>query len=111
MEREHYLRKIMYGEYLTGEEYTKDICENCLHDVDRECIQCQNCLEYSEFEKKYNDVIEKAKEGYVRVDTMELSMAVQTNYWVMTMVRPVESEPEAPQEPKKTAGRPAKTKD
>lgn len=56
-------------------------------------------------------VIEKAKEGYVRVDSMELSMAVQTNYWVMTMVRPVESEPEAPQEPKKTAGRPAKTKD
>ena len=53
-------------------------------------------------------VIEKAKEGYVRVDTMELSMAVQTNYWVMTMVRPVESEP---QEPKKAAGRPAKTKD
>ena len=56
-------------------------------------------------------VIEKAKEGYVRVDTMELSMAVQTNYWVMTMVRHVESETEAPQEPKKTAGRPAKTKD
>ena len=56
-------------------------------------------------------VIEKAKEGYVRVDTMELSMAVQTNYWVMTMVRPVESETETPQEPKKAAGRPAKTKD
>lgn len=56
-------------------------------------------------------VIEKAKEGYVRVDTMELSMGVQTNYWVMTMVRPVESESEAPQEPKKAAGRPAKTKD
>lgn len=56
-------------------------------------------------------VIEKAKEGYVRLDSMELSMAVQTNYWVMTMVRPVESEPEAPQESKKTAGRPAKTKD
>lgn len=56
-------------------------------------------------------VIEKAKEGYVRLDSMELSMAVQTNYWVMTMVRPVESESEAPQEPKKTAGRPAKTKD
>jgi len=56
-------------------------------------------------------VIEKAKEGYVRVDSMELSMAVQTNYWVMTMVRPVESESEAPQEPKKNAGRPAKTKD
>ena len=56
-------------------------------------------------------VIEKAKEGYVRVDSMELSMAVQTNYWVMTMVRPVESEQESPQEPKKTAGRPAKTKD
>lgn len=56
-------------------------------------------------------VIEKAKEGYVRVDTMELSMGVQTNYWVMTMVRPVESEPESPQEPKKAAGRPAKTKD
>lgn len=56
-------------------------------------------------------VIEKAKEGYVRVDTMELSMGVQTNYWVMTMVRPVEAEPEAPQESKKTAGRPAKAKD
>lgn len=56
-------------------------------------------------------VIEKAKEGYVRVDSMELSMAVQTNYWVITMVRPVESESEAPQEPKKAAGRPAKTKD
>ena len=56
-------------------------------------------------------VIEKAKEGYVRVDTMELSMGVQTNYWVMTMVRPVESESEAPQEQKKAAGRPAKTKD
>jgi len=58
-----------------------------------------------------DNVIEKAKEGYVRVDSMELSMAVQTNYWVMTMVRHVESEPEAHQEPKKTAGRPAKTKD
>lgn len=56
-------------------------------------------------------VIEKAKEGYVRVDTMELSMGVQTNYWVMTMVRSAESESEAPQEPKKAAGRPAKTKD
>lgn len=53
-------------------------------------------------------VIEKAKEGYVRVDTMELTMAVQTNYWVMTMSRAV---PEEVQESKKTAGRPAKAKD
>lgn len=53
-------------------------------------------------------VIEKAKEGFTRVDTMELTMAVQTNYWVMTMSRTV---PEEVQESKKTAGRSAKAKD
>ena len=35
-------------------------------------------------------VIEAAQEGYVRVDTMELSMAVTTNYWRCTMRKSVE---------------------
>ena len=55
-------------------------------------------------------VIEKAKEGYVRVDSMELSMAVQTNYWSMTMRREVQVEEQEEQEVKKAAGRPAKVK-
>ena len=50
-------------------------------------------------------VIEKAKEGYVRVDTMELSMAVQTNYWTMTMRKEQAVEPEPVD---KKAGRPKK---
>ena len=55
-------------------------------------------------------VIEKAKEGYVRVDSMELSLAVQTNYWSMTMRREVQVEEQEEQEVKKAAGRPAKAK-
>lgn len=55
-----------------------------------------------------DNVIQKAQEGYTRLDTMELSMAVQTNYWVMTMQRQIE-EPVV-EEPKK-AGRPAKPKE
>lgn len=52
-----------------------------------------------------DNVIEKAKEGYIRVDTMELTMAVQTNYWTMTMCKEevVEQEPV-----EKKAGRPKK---
>ena len=55
-----------------------------------------------------DEVISKAAKGYVRVDTMELSLGIQTNYWVMTMTKPeVEvAEPEV-----KKAGRPAKNKD
>ena len=52
-----------------------------------------------------DNVIEKAKEGYVRVDTMELSMAVQTNYWTMTMRKEQAVEPEPVD---KKAGRPKK---
>ena len=37
-----------------------------------------------------DSVIEAAQEGYVRVDTMELSMAVTTNYWRCTMRKSVE---------------------
>lgn len=57
-------------------------------------------------------VIEKAKEGFVRVDGMELSLSVQTNYWSMTMRREVQEEEQEQeeQEVKKTAGRPAKVK-
>jgi hypothetical protein len=62
-------------------------------------------------------VIEFAAKGFVRVDTMELSMGVLTNYWRCTMAREVEAqEPEAPKEEsgdkeevvKATKGRPAK---
>lgn len=55
-------------------------------------------------------VIEKAKEGFVRVDGMELSLSAQTNYWSMTMRREVQEEEQEEQEVKKTAGRPAKVK-
>lgn len=55
-------------------------------------------------------VIEKAKEGFVRVDSMELSLAVQTNYWSVTMRREVLEEEQEEQEVKKSAGRPAKAK-
>ena len=55
-------------------------------------------------------VIEKAKEGFVRVDGMELSLSVQTNYWSMTMRREVQEEEQEEQEVKKAAGRPAKAK-
>lgn len=37
-------------------------------------------------------VIESAKAGYVRVDTMELSSSVVTNYWRMTMARSIVEE-------------------
>jgi hypothetical protein len=55
-----------------------------------------------------DNVIQKAQEGYTRLDTMELSMAVLTNYWVMTMQREV---PETVVEEPKKAGRPAKPKE
>jgi hypothetical protein len=54
-------------------------------------------------------VVEAAKEGYERVDTMELSMGVLTNYWRCTMMREVPQE-DSVEEANKTAtrGRPAK---
>ena len=55
-----------------------------------------------------DNVIKKAQEGYTRLDTMEMSMAVQTNYWIMSMQREVAER--VVEEPKK-AGRPAKPKE
>jgi hypothetical protein len=54
-------------------------------------------------------VVEAAKDGYERLDTMELSMGVLTNYWRCTMMREVPQEDSA-EEANKTAtrGRPAK---
>lgn len=66
-------------------------------------------------------VIEKAKEGYSRFDTMELTLALQTNYWVMSMQREDQNVAQELQEntvntvsvaqgPRK-AGRPTKSKE
>lgn len=55
-----------------------------------------------------DEVISKAAEGYVRVDTMELSLGIQTNYWVMTMTKP---EVQVVDSEVKKAGRPAKNKE
>ena len=58
-------------------------------------------------------VIEAAQEGYVRVDTMELSMAVTTNYWRCTMRKSVEivEEVSTEVEVKKVASKGAVKKD
>ena len=60
-----------------------------------------------------DSVIEAAQEGYVRVDTMELSMAVTTNYWRCTMRKSVEivEEVSAEVEVKKVASKGAVKKD
>lgn len=56
-------------------------------------------------------VIEAAQEGYVRVDTMELSMAVTTNYWRCTMRKSVEEVVPTEVEVKKVASKGAVKKD
>lgn len=56
-------------------------------------------------------VIEAAQEGYVRVDTMELSMAVTTNYWRFTMRKSVEEVVPTEVEVKKVASKGAVKKD
>ena len=60
-----------------------------------------------------DSVIEAAQEGYVRVDTMELSMAVTTNYWRCTMRKSVEivEEVSTEVEVKKVASKGAVKKD
>ena len=56
-------------------------------------------------------VIEAAQEGYVRVDTMELSMAVTTNYWRCTMRKSAEEAVPTEVEVKKVASKGAVKKD
>lgn len=56
-------------------------------------------------------VIEAAQEGYIRVDTMELSMAVTTNYWRCTMRKSVEEVIPTEVEVKKVASKGAVKKD
>lgn len=58
-----------------------------------------------------DSVIEAAQEGYVRVDTMELSMAVTTNYWRCTMRKSVEEVIPTEVEVKKVASKGAVKKD
>lgn len=58
-----------------------------------------------------DSVIEAAQEGYVRVDTMELSMAVTTNYWRCTMRKSVEEVVPTEVEVKKVASKGAVKKD
>lgn len=76
----------------------------------------------SEYIKVYADniesfldlVIEKAKEGYVRVDSMDLSLGVLTNFWSIQMVKVEEAAKEEVTEEveaqAKKPGRPAKSK-
>lgn len=75
----------------------------------------------SEYIKVYADniesfldlVIEKAKEGYVRVDSMDLSLGVLTNFWSIQMVKSAEDVQEEVVEAEaqaKKPGRPAKSK-
>lgn len=53
-------------------------------------------------------VIIAAKQGYERVDTMELSMGVLTNFWRCTMAIEVEESDDKEEVTKATKGRPAK---
>ena len=60
-----------------------------------------------------DEVIALANIGFTRVDTLELAMSVQTNYWQMSLIAPeevVEAQEVVENEEVKKAGKPAKTK-